>query len=109
MAINKRSLPRLDSQEFNDFLDDVATLLESSSGADIRAEIEKRVKTAKASLKGAVDGISESSSELAERAREGLERSLDYSRDRVAERPLSSVGVAAVGGLIVGLLLAGRR
>ncbi|MFT3802144.1 MAG: hypothetical protein QM766_13085 [Burkholderiaceae bacterium] len=107
--VSRRSLPRLNTQEFNDFLDDVATLLESSSGTDIRGEIEKRVKAARVGLRDAVSDLTEQSSELAERAREGVERGLDFSRDRVSEHPLSSVGVAAVGGLIVGLLLANRR
>lgn len=98
-----------DSTEFRDFLDDVAALLDSSSTGDIRAEIEKRIKTAKAGLKQAYNGLADQSSEFADRAREGVERGLDYSRDTVTEHPLSSVGVAAVGGLIVGLLLGSRR
>lgn len=97
------------SHEFKDFLDDVSALLETSGASDIRDEIEKRIRTAKSGLRDAVDGLAGSSSELADRAREGVERSLDYSRDRVTEHPLSSVGVAAVGGLIVGLLLSIRR
>jgi ElaB/YqjD/DUF883 family membrane-anchored ribosome-binding protein len=45
---------------------------------------------------------------MSHRARDQMQRGIDYSRDTVSGRPLSSLMVAAVGGLIVGLLLSRR-
>jgi ElaB/YqjD/DUF883 family membrane-anchored ribosome-binding protein len=45
---------------------------------------------------------------MSARARDQVNRGLDVSRDAVAERPLSYLAMAAVGGLIVGLLLSRR-
>lgn len=97
------------SSEFSDFLDDLSGLIDSAAGGDVRAEIEKRIRSARSNLQSAYDDISDAGSALHQRARERVERGIDYSRDRVSDYPLSSVGIAAVGGLIVGLLLAGSR
>ena len=46
--------------------------------------------------------------EMSARARDQMHRGIEVSRDAVVERPLSSVAIAAIGGLIVGLLLSRR-
>ncbi|MGO4278927.1 Membrane-anchored ribosome-binding protein, inhibits growth in stationary phase, ElaB/YqjD/DUF883 family [Cupriavidus sp. OV038] len=42
-------------------------------------------------------------------AREHMDEAVDHGRARVAESPLKAVGIAALIGACIGLLLAGRR
>jgi ElaB/YqjD/DUF883 family membrane-anchored ribosome-binding protein len=94
--------------EFGAFLDDLSDLARSAGGgaqAELRGEIEHRVSQARERMSQALDqGV-----EMSHRARDQMQRGLDYSRDTVSGRPLSSLMVAAVGGLIVGLLLSRRH
>ncbi len=46
---------------------------------------------------------------IAERAESSLERQLDELETLVCANPLAAVGVAAAAGLVLGLLLTGRR
>ena len=46
---------------------------------------------------------------VAERTESSLERQLDELETLVRENPLAAVGVAAAAGLVLGLLLTGRR
>jgi ElaB/YqjD/DUF883 family membrane-anchored ribosome-binding protein len=93
--------------EFGAFLDDLSELARGAGGdaqAELRGEIERRVSQARDSMSQAL----EQGAEMSHRARDQMQRGIDYSRDTVSERPLSSLMVAAVGGLIVGLLLSRR-
>ncbi|MBV8271723.1 MAG: DUF883 domain-containing protein [Cupriavidus sp.] len=42
-------------------------------------------------------------------ARDRMDVAVDQSRQRVVESPLAAVGIAALAGVLIGLLLAGRR
>lgn len=93
--------------EFGAFLDDLSELARGAAGgapAELRAEIERRVSQARDSMSQAL----EQGAEISHRARDQMQRGIDYSRETVSGRPLSSLMVAAVGGLIVGLLLSRR-
>ena len=92
--------------EFGAFLDDLSELARGGGGhgTDLRGEIERRVSQARSRMTAALDqGV-----EMSVRARHQMTRGLEVSRDAVAERPLSYLAMAAVGGLIVGLLLSRR-
>jgi ElaB/YqjD/DUF883 family membrane-anchored ribosome-binding protein len=96
--------------EFGDFLDDLSELARGAGGhGDLRGEIERRVSQAR----GRMDDALEEGVEMGHRARREMRRQmhrgLDYSRDTVTERPLSAMTAAAIGGLIVGLLLTRRH
>jgi ElaB/YqjD/DUF883 family membrane-anchored ribosome-binding protein len=91
--------------EFGAFLDDLSELARGGGhGTDLRGEIERRVSQARSRMSAALD----QGAEMSARAREQMHRGLEVSRDAVAERPLSYLAMAAVGGLIVGLLLSRR-
>ena len=95
---------RAHRSEFGAFLDDLSELARGGGHSDLRSEIERRVSQARSRMSDALDqGV-----EMGHRAREQMQRGIDYSRDTVSERPLSSMMVVAVGGLIVGLLLSRR-
>jgi ElaB/YqjD/DUF883 family membrane-anchored ribosome-binding protein len=93
--------------EFGAFLDDLSELARGTGGgvqAELRGEIERRVSQAREQMTQALDqGV-----EMSHRAREQMRRGIGFSRDTVSERPLASLMVAAVGGLIVGLLMSRR-
>ncbi len=94
-----------DRSEFGAFLDDLSELARGGGhGSDLRGEIERRVAQARSRMSAALD----QGREMSARARDQVNRGLDVSRDAVAERPLSYLAMAAVGGLIVGLLLSRR-
>lgn len=91
--------------EFGAFLDDLSELARGAGGqGDLRSEIERRVSKARGRMTEALDqGV-----EMSHRAREQMQRGIDYSRHTVSERPLSSLMVVAVGGLVLGLLMSRR-
>lgn len=89
--------------EFGDFLDDLSELARGGQG-DLRHEIEHRVAQARTRMAAALD----QGRELSTRARAQMVRGLDQSRGAVVEHPLSSIALAAAGGLLVGLLLSRR-
>ncbi|HYF57999.1 MAG TPA: hypothetical protein VEA81_03485 [Burkholderiaceae bacterium] len=89
--------------EFGAFLDDLSELARDQPD-DLRGELERRVSAARDRFGGAFD----SSLEMSARARERVLRGLDHSRDAVVERPLSALAVAAIGGLLIGLLMSRR-
>lgn len=92
--------------EFGAFLDDLSELARGGHGpGELRSEIERRVSHARERMSDALH----QGRELTVRARDQMNRGIEYSRDAVTERPLSSVTIAAVGGLIVGLLLSRRH
>jgi len=92
--------------EFGAFLDDLSELARGGHAhGDLRSEIEQRVSHARERM----DAVLDQGRELSGRARHQVHRSIEYSRDAVAERPLSSMTLAAVGGVIVGLLLSRRH
>ena len=97
--------------EFSAFLDDLLGLLRNTvgEGSDLRGQIEQRVTQAREQLSQALEQAQKTGSEVGAKAREGVQRGVDVSREMVTERPLSSVSIAAVGGLIVGMLLTARR
>ncbi|MCA3180108.1 MAG: hypothetical protein O9345_04780 [Burkholderiaceae bacterium] len=73
-------------------------------GTDLRGQIERRMSQARRRTRAAL----EQGAEMSTRAREQLTHGLEVSRDAVAGRPLSSLAIAAVCGLIVGLLMSRR-
>lgn len=101
------SAGRSRQSEFGAFLDDLTQLVRGQSGggggagSELRAEIERRVGMARERMNDALGQAQEAGAMYTERMRRGL----DQSREMVAERPLSAVAVAAIGGLIVGMLL----
>ncbi len=96
--------------EFGAFLDDVSELLRGSAGSgDLREMLDARIAQARDTLEQAVGQAQEASAAIQARARESVNRTLETSRTAVVERPLSSVALAAVAGLVVGLLIGGRR
>nr|HMS80183.1 hypothetical protein [Burkholderiaceae bacterium] len=91
--------------EFGAFLDDLSELARGGGhGTDLRGELERRVAQARTRMNAALD----QGMEMSARARDQMHRGIEVSRDAVVERPLSSVAIAAIGGLIVGLLLSRR-
>jgi ElaB/YqjD/DUF883 family membrane-anchored ribosome-binding protein len=91
--------------EFGAFLDDPSTLARRGDHTvDLRDEIERRVSRARARMNEALD----QGAALSARAREQMSRGVEVSRDAVADRPLSFLAMAALGGLVLGLLLARR-
>ena len=104
--------------EFSAFLEDLSQLVRSqnasatsgsstttSSGSDLRGEIEKRVAQAREKMSGALGSAQNAGAAVSDRMRRGL----DQSTDVLAERPLQTITIAAAAGLLVGLLLADRR
>jgi len=89
--------------ELYSLLDDLSTLARSGQG-DLRSELERRVGQARDQLNASIMD----SRDVASRAREQIVRRVEASREVLSHRPLSSVTMAAVGGLVIGLLL-GRR
>lgn len=91
--------------EFVAFLDDLSELAGRGGGqSDLRSEIQRRISEARLRTSSALDhGM-----EMTARARDQVHRGLDYSRDAVVERPLSSLALAAIGGLLIGLMLSRR-
>lgn len=104
--------------EFSAFLDDLSQLVRSqssdtspgastgsSTGPDLRSEIEKRVSQARDKMSGVLGSAQDAGAVVTDRMRRGL----DQSSDMLAERPLQAITIAAAVGLLVGLLLADRR
>ena len=88
------------------FLDDLSELARGGHGpGELRSEIERRVSHARERMTDALHH----GREMTVRARDQMHRGIEYSRDTVTERPLSSVTIAAVGGLLLGLLLSRRH
>jgi ElaB/YqjD/DUF883 family membrane-anchored ribosome-binding protein len=93
--------------EFGAFLDDLSELARGGGhGTDLRGEIERRVTQARRRTSAALEQGAALSARA--RARAQVNHGLAVSRDAVAGRPLSSLAIAAVGGLIVGLLMSRR-
>jgi ElaB/YqjD/DUF883 family membrane-anchored ribosome-binding protein len=90
--------------EFGAFLDDLSELARGSGQGDLRDELERRVSQARGRMSAALD----QGMEMSARARDQMQRGIEYSRDAVVERPLSALSLAAIGGLLVGLLLSRR-
>jgi ElaB/YqjD/DUF883 family membrane-anchored ribosome-binding protein len=92
--------------EFGAFLDDLSDLANSSGqSAELREELERRVHMAREQLRSALD----QGMEMSARARESMHEGIDYTRGMVSERPLVYVAAAAGMGLLLGMLIAGRR
>jgi ElaB/YqjD/DUF883 family membrane-anchored ribosome-binding protein len=75
-----------------------------SVASELRSEIERRADVTRDLMSAAIDH----GRELSEQARDQVRRSVDRSRDAVVERPLSSITLAAIGGLLIGMLLSRR-
>jgi ElaB/YqjD/DUF883 family membrane-anchored ribosome-binding protein len=89
--------------ELHNLLDDLSTLARSGQG-DLRSELERRVGQARDQFNTSIMD----SRDVASRAREQIVRRVEASREVLSHRPLSSVTMAAIGGMVIGLLL-GRR
>jgi ElaB/YqjD/DUF883 family membrane-anchored ribosome-binding protein len=70
----------------------------------LRSELERRVGQARDQFNTSIMD----SRDVASRAREQIVRRVEASREVLSHRPLSSVTMAAIGGMVIGLLL-GRR
>jgi ElaB/YqjD/DUF883 family membrane-anchored ribosome-binding protein len=92
--------------EFGAFLDDLSELARGGGGqgSDLRNELERRVSQARERMSTALD----QGREMTVRARDQMARGIDYSRDAVSERPLSYLGMAMIGGLLIGMLISRR-
>jgi ElaB/YqjD/DUF883 family membrane-anchored ribosome-binding protein len=94
--------------EFGAFLDDLSELARgggaSGHGVDLRDELERRVAQAREKMSTALD----QGREMTVRARVQMARGIDHSRDAVSERPLSYLGLAMIGGLLIGMLISRR-
>lgn len=99
-----RGAPRTRA-EYAAFLDDLAEIARTSAPGDVRRELEASVARARRRVVDLVD----SGIDLAVDARERAQRGLLVSRETIADRPLASVAIAALAGLLVGLLLNRRR
>jgi ElaB/YqjD/DUF883 family membrane-anchored ribosome-binding protein len=91
--------------EFGAFLDDLTELARGTAPPNMRRELEQRVSQARERI----DEMLDPGAELSTQARERMQRGLDASRNAVTERPLSCLAIAAVGGLVLGLLLNRRH
>ena len=99
------STPSASRAEYAAFLDDLAEIARTSAPGDMRRELEERV----AQARRRVVALYDSGVDLAADARDRAQRGLLASREAIADRPLSSVAIAALAGLLVGLLLNRRR
>jgi ElaB/YqjD/DUF883 family membrane-anchored ribosome-binding protein len=100
------------SRDFGSFLDDLLQLVRGrvgEAGDELRTQVEERVSLARDQIGGALEQAQQAGSEMSARAREGVQRGIDNSLAVVLERPIASVCIAAVGGLIAGLWIASRR
>ncbi len=91
----------------NEVSDLLATEFESVKDVitEMFPEAEKVFNQAKNTAKEAAENLAE---ELKETGSENLEGLQTYLRDEIKNRPLTALGIAAVGGLLLGVLL-GRR
>ena len=81
-------------------LDDLIARIPSLSDIDLEEAKEK--------LMAKVASTRDAARDLADDAREQFDHGIEYSKDYVKERPLQSVGYAAVAGFLLGLLITRR-
>ena len=97
--------------ELSAIADDVGYLLRNESvvNPELKAQLEQRVDR----LRGTVSLMAEDAWEAGDRLRtevqDRVEERIRASRGAVQERPITSVAMAAIVGLSVGMLLARRR
>ena len=105
----------LSLQDFRDELPaiaaDVSHLLRNESvvNPELKAQLEQRVER----LRGTVSMLAQEAAEAGDRLRADVEDEVQArvaaARDAVVERPITSVAMAAVIGMSVGMLLSRRR
>lgn len=102
--------------EFNDLIDDLKSFINSTATAAAGGDTEKLKQQFQEKFDKVKERVGEqsktfaqSSKEFSDKAREQLDEGLEHSKEFVKERPLSSVAIAAAGGLLIGLLLSARR
>jgi ElaB/YqjD/DUF883 family membrane-anchored ribosome-binding protein len=81
-------------------LDDLISRIPSLSDIDLEEAKEK--------LMAKIASTQDAAKDLADDAREQLDHGIECSRNYVKERPLESVGYAAVAGFLLGLLITRR-
>jgi ElaB/YqjD/DUF883 family membrane-anchored ribosome-binding protein len=81
-------------------LDDLISRIPSLSDIDLEDAKEK--------LMAKIASTKDAARELADDAREQFDHGIECSKDYVKERPLQSVGYAAVAGFLLGLLITRR-
>ncbi len=81
-------------------LDDLISRIPSLSDIDLEEAKEK--------LMAKVASTQDAAKDLADDAREQFDHGVECSRNYVKERPLESVGYAAVAGFLLGLLITRR-
>ena len=81
-------------------LDDLISRIPSLSDIDLEEAKEK--------LMAKVASTQDAAKDLADDAREQFDHGVECSRNYVKERPLESVGYAAVAGFLLGLLISRR-
>ena len=97
--------------ELSAIADDVGYLLRNESvvNPELKAQLEQRVDR----LRGTVSLMAEDARQAGDRLRaevqDRVEERIRVSRGAVQERPITSVAMAAIVGLSVGMLLARRR
>lgn len=99
--------PASRQSEFSAFLDDLKQLVRGQPApqSNLRGQIQQRVGQAKDRMSSAFGSAQDAGAAVGDRMRSGL----DQSRDLVNDRPLQAVTAAALVGLLVGYLMAGRR
>lgn len=91
--------------EFSTFLDDLSELIRGPSGtqpSELRSELERRVGTAREHMSHAMEQAQHAGAMLNDR----VQRGMTDARHMVEEKPMQAVTIAAIGGLVLGMLLA---
>jgi ElaB/YqjD/DUF883 family membrane-anchored ribosome-binding protein len=94
------SAGRSEASNLKSDLDELISKIPSLSEADLSAAKQKLLDT--------YDSAKNSAAELASQAKEKVSRGMEVSGEYVKAKPLQSVGIAAVVGLLVGALISRR-
>lgn len=105
------------ANEFSDLIDDLKDFIGKTAGAagrgdtdELKNQFNEKFEKVRQRMGEQSRTFAQSSKEFGEKAKEQIDEGLEHSKQFVQERPLSSVAIAAAGGLLIGLLLsAGRK
>lgn len=105
------------ASEFSDLIDDLKDFIGKTAGAaadgdteELKNQFNEKFEKVRQRMGEHSRTFTQSSKEFGEKAKEQIDEGLEHSKQFVQERPLSSVAIAAAGGLLIGLLLsAGRK
>lgn len=104
------------ANEFSDLIDELKAFIGKAAGAaaggnaeDLKNQFNEKFEKVRERMGEHSKTFSESSKEFTSKAKEQIDEGLEHSKQFVQERPLSSVAIAAAGGLLIGLLLSANR